>query len=140
MKSCWTQAYLLSARCPVDGVQEEQPIRARYAQAVAQARRKRLFEYFDYTGMAPRRAPHAWPCGRDPALVFDPAGAPLLLDPTRHELPADKHGTVERPAGHQILCVLGRGDHEIGARTLVEAIRLTEPQQLRGNRGRHGVG
>ena len=28
MKSCWTQACLLSARYPVDGVEEERPIRA----------------------------------------------------------------------------------------------------------------
>jgi hypothetical protein len=49
MTSCWTRAYLLSARCPIDGVEEEQQIRASYAQAVAQAQRKRLFEYFDYT-------------------------------------------------------------------------------------------
>ena len=50
MTSCWTQAFLLSARCPIDGVEEEQSIRARYAQAVAQGWSKRLFEYFDYTG------------------------------------------------------------------------------------------
>lgn len=36
MKSCWTQADVLSARYRVEGV-AEQPIRARDAQAVAQA-------------------------------------------------------------------------------------------------------
>ena len=49
MKSCWTRASLLSARCPSDGVDEERSTRGKCAQAVAQAQRKRLFEYFDYT-------------------------------------------------------------------------------------------
>ncbi len=49
MKFCWTRAYLLSVRCPIDCVEEERSTRGRYAQAVAQAQRKRLFEYFDYT-------------------------------------------------------------------------------------------
>jgi hypothetical protein len=50
MKFCWTRAYLLSVRCPIDSVEEERSTRGRGAQAVAQAQRKRLFEYFDYTG------------------------------------------------------------------------------------------
>ena len=50
MKFCWTRAYLLSVRCPIDGVEEARSTKGRCAQAVAQAQRKRLFEYFDYTG------------------------------------------------------------------------------------------
>ena len=50
MTSCWIQAFLLSAQCLIDGVEEEQSIRARYGQAVAEAWSKRVFEYFDYTG------------------------------------------------------------------------------------------
>jgi hypothetical protein len=45
MKFCWTRAYLLSVRCPIDSVEEERSTRGR----CAQAQRKRLFEYFDYT-------------------------------------------------------------------------------------------
>ncbi len=51
MKFCWTRAYLLSVRCPIDCVEEERSTRGRCAQAVAQAQRKRLFEYFDYTAL-----------------------------------------------------------------------------------------
>ena len=58
MKFCWTRAYLLSVRCPIDGVEEEWSTRDRCAQAVAQAQRKRLFEYFDYT-----RSNAPPPCG-----------------------------------------------------------------------------
>ena len=49
MKFCWTRASLLSVRCPIDSVKEERSTRGKCAQAVAQAQRKRLFEYFDYT-------------------------------------------------------------------------------------------
>lgn len=41
MRFCGTQAFLLSARCAVDGVEEERPTRVRCsAQAVANAREK----------------------------------------------------------------------------------------------------
>jgi hypothetical protein len=59
MKFCWTRASLLSVRCPIDGVKEERSTRGRCAQTVAQAQRKRLFEYFDSTGEL---------CGRGEAL------------------------------------------------------------------------
>jgi hypothetical protein len=63
MKFYWTRVYLLSVRCPIDSVEEERSTRGRCAQAVAQAQRKRLFEYFDYTGKK-----HAHGGGRDPAV------------------------------------------------------------------------
>ena len=50
MKSYWTRASLLSVRCPIDSVEEERSTKGRCAHAVAKTQRKRLFEYFDYTG------------------------------------------------------------------------------------------
>ena len=50
MTSCWTQAYLLSVRGPMDRAEEEWSARGRCTQVVPQAQRKRLFEYFGYTG------------------------------------------------------------------------------------------
>jgi hypothetical protein len=54
MTFCWTQASLLSVRCPIDGVEEERLTRETCAQVVAQAQEKGLFEYFDLHGLTHR--------------------------------------------------------------------------------------
>jgi hypothetical protein len=65
MKFCWTRAYLLLVRCPIDGVEEKRSTNGRWAQAVAKTQRKRLFEYFDYTtARAGRRSGSARPTVR----------------------------------------------------------------------------
>ena len=110
MKFCWTRAYLLSVRCPIDCVEEERSTRGSCAPAVAQAQRKRLFEYFDYRGSAQASPVHLW-------SVIDP-----LRCAGRHAAPLDGGHSERRD---ERLLAMGRLSHACMPYTTLGVCRTT---------------